>query len=298
MSLRALAARQPLLVAVDDAQWLDPPSSDALAFAAHRLVGEPVEFLLARRPSRRSALEQALERSELERLEVGPLSLDATRRLLADRLGLNLPRQVLRTVVDSTLGNPLFALEVGRALLEDGLPEFGEDIPVPGAVEQLLSTRVALLPDPMRKVLLAVALSGDLRIGELEEVGGQTAVEDALDAGLLLVEADRVRASHPLLRRGGEEALAAPRASRAPPRAGRGGRRRRAARASTSRLRQTARTPRSRTTIAAAAAGASARGAAADAVHAGRARAAPDATGAGGTQRAPAHARRVPGDGG
>ena len=74
-ALRALVARQPLLVAIDDAQWLDPPSSDALAFAVRHLEGEPVEFLLARRPSRRSALERALARGTLERLEVGPLSL-------------------------------------------------------------------------------------------------------------------------------------------------------------------------------------------------------------------------------
>jgi DNA-binding CsgD family transcriptional regulator len=196
--LRALAAGGHVLVAIDDVQWLDPPSADALAFAARRCDGEAVAFLLARRPGRRSALERALEGS-LERLEVGPLTLGATRRLLSDRLGLSLSRHVLRRIVDSTLGNPLFALEVGRTLVEHGPPDMGQDIPVPDAVEDMLGTRVARLSGPVRRVLLAVALSGDLRMAELDAVGDADAADNALDAGLLLVDGDRVRASHPLL---------------------------------------------------------------------------------------------------
>ena len=197
--LRTLAAGGPVLVAIDDVQWLDRPSADALAFAARRFEDEPVGFLLARRPGRRSALERALERRVLERLEVGPLSFGATRRLLSERLGLSLSRQLLRRIVESTLGNPLFALEVGRTLVEHGPPEIGEDIPVPDAVEDMLGTRVARLSGPARRLLLAVALSGGLRMAELAAVGDAEVVEDAVDAGLLLVDGDRVRASHPLL---------------------------------------------------------------------------------------------------
>jgi DNA-binding CsgD family transcriptional regulator len=197
--LRGLSADRPVVVAIDDVQWLDESSSDVLAFAARRLEDVPVRFLLARRPSRRSALEQALERRALERIEVGPLALEATRSLLADRLGLSLPRPLLRRVVESTVGNPLFALEVGRALKTGGLPELGEDIPVPGAVEEMLGTRVAALPDPLRRALLAVALSGELRVAEVREVIPADVIDDALDAGLLRAETGRVRVSHPLL---------------------------------------------------------------------------------------------------
>jgi DNA-binding NarL/FixJ family response regulator len=198
-ALRALADDERVLVAVDDVQWLDPPSADALAFAARRLDGEAVGFLLARRPGRRSALERALERGALGRLEVGPLTLGATRRVLSERLGLSLSRQLLRRIVEATQGNPLFALEVGRALAERGPLEIGEDIPLPGAVEEMLGTRVARLPVPLRRLLLAVALSADLRTGELEAIAEPGALDDAVDAGLLLVEGSRVRASHPLL---------------------------------------------------------------------------------------------------
>ncbi len=60
-ALRSLAQHGPLLVAVDDVQWLDRASEDALAFAVRRLVDEPAAFLLARRPGPRSDLERALD---------------------------------------------------------------------------------------------------------------------------------------------------------------------------------------------------------------------------------------------
>jgi DNA-binding NarL/FixJ family response regulator len=198
-ALRALASRQRLAVAIDDVQWLDPPSADALAFAVRRLEGARVVFLLARRPARPTVLERALENGGLERLTIGPLSLGATRRLLAERLGLSVSRQLLRRIVEATLGNPLFSLEMGRALVERGMPAIGEDIPVPDAVEDMLGTRVARLSGPVRRLLLAVALCGEPRVAELAAIGDPGGVEDAVDAGLLLVDGARVRASHPLL---------------------------------------------------------------------------------------------------
>jgi DNA-binding NarL/FixJ family response regulator/tetratricopeptide (TPR) repeat protein len=203
--LRTLATDTPLLVAIDDVPWLDEPSAQALVFAARRLTDEPVRFLLARRPGPATELERALERRGLEHLRVGPLSLGATRRLLAERLNLSLPRPLLRRVVESTLGNPLFALEVGRTLLERGLPRVGEDLPLPAAVNELLGSRVARLAPAARRLLLAVALSGDLHLDELAVVEDAEAVEAAVDAGLLRVDGDRVRPSHPLLAAAAEQ---------------------------------------------------------------------------------------------
>ncbi len=198
-ALRTLAAKGQLLVAVDDVQWLDPPSADALTFAARRLDAGEVGLLLATRPGGMAPLERALERTGLERLEVGPLSLGATRRLLSERLELTLPRHLLRSVFDSSSGNPLFALELGRALVGRGLPEAGEDIPVPDAIEDALGMHVARLPRRTRRLLLAVALSGGLHVSELEAFGGPAAVEDAVEAGALVIDGERVRPSHPLL---------------------------------------------------------------------------------------------------
>lgn len=199
-ALRALGNRGPVLVAVDDIPWLDVPSSDVLAFAARRLESDgPLFFLLARRPGRTSTLERALVTGQLDRLELGPLSYGAIRTLLSERLGLVLPRHLLRRLVDTTLGTPLFALEVGRELVERGLPAVGEDLPMPDGIEELLGLRVARLPAVTRRLLLATALSADLTDSQLGALVGPKAVEDAVGDGVLLVDGRRVRASHPLL---------------------------------------------------------------------------------------------------
>jgi DNA-binding CsgD family transcriptional regulator len=196
-ALRALAADGPLLVAVDDLQWLDAPSGDALAFAARRLDTSAVSFVLARRPGRTVPLERAL--APIKRLEVGPLSFGATRRMLAERLELSLPRQLLRRIVDATLGNPLFALELGRGLAAEGLPAIGEELPVPDAVEHLLGERVARLSGASRRLLLAVALGGDLPERQAEALTDLQALDEAVEAGVLVIDGERVRPAHPLL---------------------------------------------------------------------------------------------------
>jgi DNA-binding CsgD family transcriptional regulator len=112
---------------------------------------------------------------------------------------LNLSRQLLRRVLEVTVGNPLFILELGRTLLATGLPEVGEDIPMPGAIEDLFAARLAALAQPIRRLLLAVALSADIRSGELLAIARPEDVDEAVDSGLLLLDEDRVRPCHPLL---------------------------------------------------------------------------------------------------
>src|SRR5262249_12797642 len=170
-AFRALAERQPVLVAIDDIPWLDQASAEAVSFAARRLRGERVRFLLTRRPRVTSQLERALA-PELERLQVVPLSLGALRGMLVERLGLTVSRHLLRRIFDATLGNPLFALELGRMLAEQGLPAVGEDLPVPETVEELLGARVKRLPRPMRSLLLAVALGAEPEPVQLAAVAG------------------------------------------------------------------------------------------------------------------------------
>ena len=188
-----LSSRDRVLVAVDDLQWLDPASADALAFAARRLGQVPVGFLATARSRRSGSLERALENVGLERLEIEPLSLGATRRMLSERLGLSLPRRVLRSVFETTGGTPLFALELGRLLAERGLPDIGDELPVPDVVEDLLGARVASLTVEARRVLLAVALSPNLAVSELIVLAGTTAVDEAVDAGVVVLDGEHVR---------------------------------------------------------------------------------------------------------
>ena len=222
-ALRAAAEHEPLLVAVDDVQWLDGPSSAALTYAARRLDCDRISFLVAKRAGTSAALEQTLEPG-LDRLELGPLSAGAIRRVLYEQLGLVLPRRLLRRIAESTRGNPLFALELGRSLREAGLPDIGEEIPVPGAVEDLLGTRVAGLAGPVRQTVLAVALSGDLRRSQLAAISDAAALDQAVDAGLLVVRGDRVRTAHPLIAHAARREAATAERARTPPPAG--GRRR------------------------------------------------------------------------
>jgi DNA-binding CsgD family transcriptional regulator len=199
-ALRALAARERLLVAVDDVQWLDRPSAEVLAFAARRLGSEGVGFVLARRAGRTTPpLERALESRGLQRLEAVPLTLGAIRHLLSTRVGLALPRHVIRRVFEAAAGNPLFALELGRVLAQGGLPEIGEDMRVPDAVEDLLGTHVDGLSPGVRRLLLAVAVSAEPRLSELALVAAPATIDEALDESVVVVQGDRVRAAHPLL---------------------------------------------------------------------------------------------------
>jgi len=120
-----------------------------------------------------------------------------------------LPRRVVRQVFVTAQGNPLFALELGRALLERGLPEVGAALPVPEVLEELFGARVEALAPEVRRALLVVALSAGLSGEELGRVVDPLANEDARASGVLIAEETRVRASHPLL------AAAAARRSRA-----------------------------------------------------------------------------------
>lgn len=198
-ALRALAAERPVLIALDDAQWLDGSSSEAIAFAIRRLEDADVRCLLARRPGSATPVEEAASADEAEQLEIRPLSLGATRALLFDRLGLSLPRRVLRQVFETAGGNPLFALEIGRTLAAGDVPRIGEELPVPEAVEDLVGVRVAALEPPVRRLLLAVALSPGLRAAQLEALADPDTVEEAVETGALVLDGDRVRPSHPLL---------------------------------------------------------------------------------------------------
>lgn len=198
-AVRSAAAGNPIVLAIDDLQWLDQPSANLLAFLARRLGDADVRFLLARRPGRQGALEQVLVRQGLERLQVTGLSLGAVRTLLFERLGLTLSRQLLRRLVQATEGNPLFVLEVGRSLVELGTPTVAEEIPLPDTIEELFGERVARLRGPARRVLLAVALSPDPTVDQVAAVAGAGALDEAVDAGVVAIDGGRVRASHPLL---------------------------------------------------------------------------------------------------
>jgi DNA-binding CsgD family transcriptional regulator len=206
-ALRALAARSPVLIAVDDVQWLDRPSARALAFAVRRLEHEPVRMLASlrsglRQPAALPELAEILEHDASRRLRLGRLSVGAVERLLADALGMTLPRSTLLRLHETTNGNPFFALEVGRALAEAGAPPGpGEPLPVPDDLHDLLVDRVRRLPASARDVLLLASLLSQPTEDTLERVVGdgcQNDLDRGRRAGIIDVVSGAVRFTHPL----------------------------------------------------------------------------------------------------
>jgi DNA-binding CsgD family transcriptional regulator/Tfp pilus assembly protein PilF len=196
--LRALAVARPVLLAVDDVQWLDTPSAAALSFAWRRLRGERVGFLLTRRVGVRAPL---AEDDRMQRLEVGALSVGAIHQLLSDRLNLVLPRPTLRRVHEAAGGNPFFALELGRGLQRKRATSHGgEPLPVPERLQDLMHDRLASLPDRTREALPVVAaLSRPTPALVSAATGDEAALRPALGAHVLELEGERLRFSHPLL---------------------------------------------------------------------------------------------------
>jgi DNA-binding CsgD family transcriptional regulator len=197
--LRTLSRHAPVLLAIDDLQWLDQASAECLTFAARRLGGLPVRILCSRHRGRPAAVERGFDLVGVGSIELDGLRFGAVRELLHRRLGTPLPRRVVRQVFDRSQGNPLFAVELGRALVEAGLPEAGGELPVPGLVEDLLGARAGRLPPDVRRALLAVSLSAGLRRTELSSVVDPLVVEDAVSQSVLVEDRSVVRAVHPLL---------------------------------------------------------------------------------------------------
>ncbi len=199
--LRALAHSGTVLVAIDDAQWLDEASDAALSFVLRRLDGERVRFLLSQRAGSSSLLVRTLDSDRTQRIELGGLSFGAIRSILVDRLGSGLPRRKVRQLYESSRGNPLFALEIGRALAERGTRATGEPLPVPPDVHMLVRERISRLPAATRQLLLAAAMLARAELATLQAtVGGDIAsdLRPAEQAGMAGIDGECVVFSHPL----------------------------------------------------------------------------------------------------
>jgi DNA-binding CsgD family transcriptional regulator len=198
-AIRSLARANRVLLAVDDLQWLDGPSSALLRYVLPRLASEPVVAMLTVRGDAPSWL----TRSEgLLGLELRPLSVGALHELLRTRLEAALPRPVLLRIWETSGGNPLFALELARALQRrGGRVQPGAELPVPGALEDLVLERLGTLSEAAEAVLRVVAASAEPTIPLVQQSveDAATGVEDAIEARVLELDGERLRFTHPLL---------------------------------------------------------------------------------------------------
>jgi DNA-binding CsgD family transcriptional regulator len=196
--LSALAAAGPLLVAIDDLQWLDHPSQAAVEFALRRLGNRSIGFLATVRRNREAVmpagLARALHEAGAERVELGPLSVGALHALISTRLGVSFARPILVRIATASRGNPFYALEIARELARRGEPLPGEAFPVPENLFELVSARVRRLPPATQEALLAAAA---LRHPDLDLLD-RSALEPAEEAGLVRISGERLAFEHPL----------------------------------------------------------------------------------------------------
>ena len=201
--LAAASERFPIVCLVDDAQWLDKPSADALVFAARRLVAERVAMLFAAREGD----ERTFEAHGLPDLVLGGLDHDAAVSLLAASAA-DAPPPVRGRLLQEAGGNPLALLELPGALSdrqlagEEALPEA---IPLTPRLQGVFRNRIHRLPSAAQTALMIVAAddTGDLAT-VLSAMAALGLPSDALDPaeadGLIHMSPGGVSFRHPLVR--------------------------------------------------------------------------------------------------
>ena len=203
-TLRELAVDNPLLLSIDDVQWLDAPSLAMVRFALSRLEAEQVAVILTARDEVPLWLRRGVPEARLVTVELGPLSIGALNELLRTRSGASFPRPTLLRIWETSGGNPFFALELARTLLQrGGRVDPGEELPIPANLEELVHERIARLGTPGHEVTRVVAALADPTVHLVEAATGrraQTGLDDAIEARILEVDGERLRFTHPLLR--------------------------------------------------------------------------------------------------
>lgn len=203
--LKRLATRSPVVVAIDDLQWLDPPSRQVLSAVLRRLSG-PIGLLTTVRDDPEHAEAAAwveLRRPDMvRRVRVRPFALGATHTVLCDELGRSFARPTILRIHELSGGNPFYALELGRVAARFPEPA------LPTKLADLVRTRLAGLGSRCGDVLLAAAC---LATPTLELIASATdkdvrtvteILEEAESAGIVRIDGHRVTYAHPILARG------------------------------------------------------------------------------------------------
>jgi DNA-binding CsgD family transcriptional regulator len=206
--LALLADAAPVLISVDDGQWVDQSSMEVLLFAARRLTAERVALVIAVRSDDPVAgVDSALQ------LKVAALPDDEARTLLAEcsRLSGAAADQLVRIAA----GNPLALCELPEVVGENPVADDVVPVPVGPRVQQAFRRRLERLPDASRLALGVVAADGVAGLREIltacDTLGlSRDALQPAEDAGLVVVDADRVLVRHPLFRSVAYHALSPP----------------------------------------------------------------------------------------
>ena len=204
-----LSAEQPVLVAIDDVQWLDSSSQPVVAFAVKRFNGR-VGLLVTERTGPSSghgpSWLQLADPVALHRIRVSPLSLGGLQTAISQRLGRRLPRPTMTRISEISGGNPFYALELARAM--DGEPADLHSRLFPDTLAELVQMRIGRVNQEARDMLLTAACVADPTVDVLARATTTTAnrvvevLEEPEANGIVAIDGNRVRLTHPLLARG------------------------------------------------------------------------------------------------
>ena len=209
--LAAAAEHEPLLLRVDDVQWLDPSSRQAIAFIVRRAADLGIAAITVW-SQRGEAFEPWPGVPVLTVEELGRADALA----LARRAGV--APAVAEALVDAVGGNPLALIEAPAQLSRDerdGREPLPAALPVGARLENAFARRLDALPSATREALLVAALSADGATEALQTaLGGLDVLAPAEDAGMISVDARGLAFAHPIVRTAVERA-ATPSARRA-----------------------------------------------------------------------------------
>jgi DNA-binding CsgD family transcriptional regulator len=202
--LAEVAVDGPILCVLDDAQWLDRPSMDAMTFVARRLDAEGIVMLFAVR----DGVLRSFPGADLPARTVGGLNAIAAEQLLADRFDGGLAPETRHAIIESAQGNPLALIEIPAALTPaqlSGREALPSPLPIGHHLEEILLSGVQRLSASGQMLLLVAAAEGT---GEVDVVisAGRTlgvpasAVVEAEASGMIRIEGHVLVFRHPILR--------------------------------------------------------------------------------------------------
>ncbi|UVO12182.1 AAA family ATPase [Mycobacterium sp. SVM_VP21] len=206
--IRSLSSDTPILLCIDDIQWLDASSRSVIGFVARRLAG-CTGLIVAVRTGAADVVDtmwlSPARPDSLARLRISPLSLGGIHALVPACLGRTLPRPVITRIYEVSGGNPFFALELARFIAEDPARAAGG---LPDTLTALVHDHIGDFDEEVGAVLLAAACAASPTVQRVGLAAGVTparvveVVESGQAGGVAEIDGDRVRFRHPLFASG------------------------------------------------------------------------------------------------
>jgi DNA-binding CsgD family transcriptional regulator len=204
--VRWLADNHPLLIAIDDYHWLDKPSRRVVEYALRRLSTETVKVIVTSRLESPIEWERSIGSDRVTRHTIESLASTAIYHLVYDRFGVPLGRPTLLTVHETSRGNPLFAIELARALIDHREDDYqGRPLPLPVRLIDLLQSRIGRQPPRTGRLLAAASAMSRASVEDLSQLVEEPEtkvvadLEPAERAGIVATRDGVVEFSHPLL---------------------------------------------------------------------------------------------------